>query len=367
MWMARSTCLLRPYKYGDPMIIRPAAVAVLAFAAAAAAHDPDPKQMERSFTAIARRAMPASVAIRTYGLLPDPDAKGTVKPMSHGSGFFVSPEGHILTNAHVVDGAERIVVILGDGTFLDAELVGRDDWADLALLKVDAGRNMPVIPISESGKAKPGMWAFAVGNPRGVAMTSGRLSFTVGTVTGRRDMTGRLESDGRFYGDMIEADLSIWPGSSGGPLLNSDGEATGVVSAMSTHGEDCDKGPGAIAYAIPLDGHALRSLNTMLAGKPVRYSLIGVSIISLDPETRSRMHLRREVRGVLVTEVPDGMPAAEAGIAAGDIIVSFGGEPTGSTSELIRRVAVTKPGSIMLIGLLRRGKALTLRVVPTAR
>lgn len=350
------------------MIIRPAVVAALALASAAVAHDPNPKQMERSFVAIARRAMPASVAIRTYETPSDPGAKAAVsKVMSHGSGFFVSPDGHILTNAHVVDGADRIVVILGDGTFLDAAVVGRDDWADLALLKVDAGRSMPVIPISEPGKVKPGMWAFAVGNPKGIAMTSGRLSFTVGTVTGLgRDMTGMLESDGRFYGDMIEADLSIWPGSSGGPLLNSDGEATGVVSAISTRGEDCD-GPGAVAYAIPLDGHALRSLNTMLAGRPVRYSLIGVSITELDPVTRSRMHLRRGVRGVLVTEVPDGMPAAEAGIAAEDIIMSFGGEPTESTSELIRRVAVTKPGSIVSVDLLRRGKALTLRVVPTVR
>lgn len=350
------------------MIIRPAIVAMLALTAAPA-HDPNPKEMEGSFTAIARRAMPASVAIRTYEMISEPGAQATVsKSMLHGSGFFVSPEGHILTNAHVVEGADRVVVILGDGTFLDADIAGRDDWADLAMLKVDAGRPVPVIPISEPGKARPGMWAFAVGNPKGIAMSSGRLSFTVGTVSGLgRDMGGRLESDGRFYGNMIEADLSIWPGSSGGPMLNSDGEAIGVISAMSTHGEDCKKGPGAVAYAIPLEGYALRSLRAMLAGKPVRYSRIGVSIADLDPVTRSRMHLRRGVRGVLITEVPDGLPAAEAGIAAGDIILSFGGTAVKSTSELIRAVAVTKPGTISPIRLLRKGRVLTLKVVPTVK
>lgn len=352
------------------MLIRPAVVAaMLAIASVATAHDPDPKQMETSFTAIARRAMPASVAIRAYKTVPDDDLKATVsKALSHGSGFFVRPDGHILTNAHVVDGADRVVVILGDGTFLDADVAGRDDWADLALLKVDAGRRMPVIPIAESGKTEPGMWAFAVGNPNGIALSSGRLSFTVGTVSGLgRDMAGRLDSDGRFYGNMIEADLSIMPGSSGGPLLNSDGEAMGVVSAMSAHGKDCDKGPPVTAYAIPLEGYALRSLNTMLAGRPVRYSFIGVSITELDPDTRSSMRLRRGVRGVLVKEVLDGGPAAQAGVAAGDIIMSFGGVPVKSTSELIRTVAVAKPGSATSIGLLRRGKALTLQVVPTVR
>jgi len=350
------------------MIIRPVIAAVLAFTVAVSAHEPNPKKMERSFAAIARRAMPASVAIRTYGMLSDPAAKATVsKAISHGSGFFVSPEGHILTNAHVVEGADRIVVILGDGIFLDAEVAGRDDWADLALLKVDAGHPVPVITIAEPGEVEPGKWAFAVGNPNGIAMSSGRLSFTVGTITGLgRDMSDRLKSDSRFYGNMIEADLSIWPGSSGGPMLNSDGEATGVISAMAMHGEDCTKA-GSIAYAIPLEGHALRSLKTMLEGRPVRYSRIGVSIMELDPVTRSRMHLRRGVRGVLVTKVLDGLPAAEAGIATGDIIVSFGGSAIKSTSELVRMVAVTKPGSIASIELLRGGKTMILRVAPTVK
>jgi len=181
------------------MIIRPAIAAILALTIAASAQEPNPREMESSFTALAHLVMPASVAIRTYEILSNPGAKVTVsKSMAHGSGFFVSSEGHILTNAHVVEGADRIVVILGDGTFLDADLAGRDDWADLALLKVDAGRPMPVIPISEPGKAKPGMWAFAVGNPKGIAMSSGRLSFTVGTVSGLgRDMAGRLEPESK--------------------------------------------------------------------------------------------------------------------------------------------------------------------------
>jgi len=350
------------------MIIRPAIAAVLALAVAAAAHEPNPRDMERSFAAIARRAMPASVAIRTYEMLSDPGAKAVVsKAISHGSGFFVSPKGYILTNAHVVEGADRVVVILGDGIFLDADIAGRDDWADLALLKVDAGRPVPVIHISEPGKAKPGMWAFAVGNPKGIAMSSGRLSFTVGTVTGLgRDMSGRLKSDGRFYGNMIEADLSIWPGSSGGPMLNSDGEVTGVISAISTHDGDCSKA-GAVAYAIPLEGYALRSLKAMLAGRPVRYSRIGVSITELDPVTRSRMRLRRGVRGVLVTGVPVGLPASAAGIVAADIIMSFNGLAVKSTSELIRAVAVTKPGSIVSVELLRGGKTLRVHVAPTVK
>jgi len=343
-------------------------VAVLLLATVVFARDPNPKQMERSFVTIARRTMSASVAIRTYDILSKPGDRVTVsKALAHGSGFFVSADGRILTNVHVIEGADRIVVILGDSTFLDAEVVGRDDWADLALLKVDAGRAMPVIPISEPGKIKLGQWAFAIGNPKGIASSSGRLSFTVGTVAGLgRDMTDRLESTGKFYGNMIEADLSIWPGSSGGPMLNSDGEVIGIVSAMAVRSKEC-RGPDSVAYAIPLEGHALRSLKAMLAGRPVRYSRIGLAIAELDPITRSRMHLLRQIKGVLVTEVPDGLPAAAAGIAAGDIIISFGGTPVKSTSELIRLVAVAKPGSITSVGLLRRGRGMTIKVVPTVR
>ncbi len=150
-------------------------------------------------------------------------------------------------------------------------------------------------------------------------------------------------------------------------MLNSDGEVIGVVSAMSAHGKDCDKGPSVTAYAIPLQGYALRSLNIMLAGETVRYSRIGVSITDLDPASRSRMHLRHGVRGVLVTKVSDDLPAAKAGIMAGDIIMSFGGLAVKSTSELIRAVAVTKPGSIVSIGLLHRGRSVSLQVVPTVK
>ena len=343
-----------------------AVVCMLGITLPCLAHDSNPRYMERTFTAIADRAMPASVAIRTYKVISRPDVKPRVTmALAHGSGFFVRSDGHILTNTHVIGEADWIVVILGDGTFLDADVVGRDEFADLVLLKVNAGHRMPVIPLAKPGKVKPGQWVFAVGNPKGIAHTNGRLSFTVGTVSGLgRDMTGELGTEGRFYGNMIEADLSIYSGSSGGPLLNSSGEAVGVVTAMS-FSDDADDTK--TAYAIPLEGYALRSLNTMLAGRPVRYSIIGVKILNLDPDIRGRQHLRQSVQGVLVTDVSDGQPADRAGMAAGDIIMSFDGMPVGSTSELIRRISVTNPGSAVSIGVLRKGKAITFQVVSTVR
>lgn len=330
------------------------------------AHDSNPRYMERTFAAIADRAMPASVGIRTYKVISRPGAEPRVtEALAHGSGFFVQSDGHILTNTHVIGEADWIVVILGDGTFLDADVVGRDEFADLVLLKVNAGHRMPVIPLAEPGKVKPGQWAFAVGNPKGIAHTSGKLSFTVGTVSGLgRDMTSVLGTEGRFYGNMIEVDLSVCPGSSGGPLLNSSGEVVGVVTAMGIPDDGDDT---KTTYAIPLNGYALRSLNTMLAGRPVRYSLIGVQILNLDPDTRYRMHLHQSVQGVLVTDVSDGQPADRAGMTGGDIIVSFDGMPVRSTSELIRRISVTNPGSVASIGVLRKGKAITFQVMSTAR
>ena len=342
-----------------------AAVAAMVASGSALAVDPNPKEMEKAFAAIAERAIESSVAIRAYEVISEGPPRIT-KSLGHGSGVIVSADGAVLTNHHVVVGATWIAVILSDGTFLDAKVTGSDERGDLAILRVNAERPLKPMAVAKPGGLSPGKWAFAVGNPKGIAMSSGRLSFTVGTVSGiGRDMTEKLgKSKSGLYGNMIECDLSIWPGSSGGALVNSDGELCGVVTAMECPGKGH---PSVAAYAIPLEGHALRSLRSMLAGEPVRYGFVGVEMTDLDPAVRAGLKIPPDVRGVLVTKVMEGLPAEAAGVLAGDVVVSFRGKPVLSAPALTELVSESRASEVSKMVVWRRGSAVELTVVVGSR
>lgn len=339
--------------------------AMLAAAPLASGHDPDPKAMEDAFAAIADTAMDSTVALRTYQVMSEGPPR-IMKSLAHGSGTIVSADGAILTNAHVIEGSNRVMAILRDGTFLEAEVVGTDERGDLALLRVDAGRKLRAMPLAEPGGLSAGKWAFAVGNPRGIARSSGRMSFTIGTVSGLgRDMTNRFKGrEGKFYGNMVECDLSIWPGSSGGPLLDSDGELAGVVTAMQLPGKGQ---PSVTAFAIPMEGHALRALRAMLAGRDVQYGFIGVELSELDVRAKSDLGLPLSLKGALVTRVMEGLPAEMAGAVAGDVVVSFGASQIGSVADLSRAVGEVSSGEVAAMVVVRGGKTVTLTVRPTVR
>ena len=342
-----------------------AVAAVVAIATSGAlALDPNPKEMEKAFAAVAERAIGSSVAIRTYEVISEGPPR-IAKALGHGSGVVVSADGAVLTNQHVVSGATWVVVILPDGTFLDAKVVGSDERGDLAILRVNAGRPLRPMAIAKPGGLAPGKWAFAVGNPKGIAKTSGQLSFTVGTVSGiGRDMTGKLKDRPGLYGNMVECDLSIWPGSSGGPLVNSDGELCGVVTAMECPGKGL---PSVTAYAIPLEGHALRSIRSMLAGEPVRYGFVGVETADLDPAVRASLEIPPDVRGALVARVMEGLPAEAAGVLAGDVVTSFRGRAVPSAAALSELVGESGAGEVAEMIVWRDGRAIELTAVVGSR
>jgi len=163
---------------------------------------------------------------------------------------------------------------------------------------------------------------------------------------------------------MVECDLSVWPGSSGGPLLDLDGKLAGVVTGMRLPGKNK---PSVTAFAIPLEGHAIRALRSMLAGEPVKYGFIGAELAELDPRVRSDLRLPRLLKGALVTKVQEGLPAEAAGLLPGDVVVSFKGQPVVSVPGLVMVVGECAPGEVAEMVVVREQEQVSLTVRPSAR
>ena len=228
-----------------------------------------------------------------------------------GSGFIISRDGTIVTNAHVVSGASKVSVALRDGTTYPARLIGVDEINDLAVLKIDA-RNLPVAPLGSSGTLLVGEWAIAIGNPYGFLLGNTEPSVTAGVISAvGRNLVGRGEGNG-VYVDMIQTDASINPGNSGGPLVNALGEVIGVNSSIYSP----TGGSIGLGFAIPIN-RARRVTEDLLAHGAVRRPWIGVK-----PRLVDGGGARGALRGgVVVNTVVPGSPAARGGILAGDIIV----------------------------------------------
>jgi serine protease Do len=232
-----------------------------------------------------------------------------------GSGFITREDGVVVTNAHVVSGASRVVVALRDGTTYPAQLVGADEANDLAVLKIDA-RNLPVAVLGTSADLVVGEWAVAIGNPYGFLLGNTEPSVTAGVISGvGRNLAGAGEGAG-VYVNMIQTDASINPGNSGGPLVNAAGQVIGVNSSIFSP----SGGSIGLGFAIPID-RAKRVAEDLLAHGAVRRPWIGVKLQlprSTDPLATARA-------GAVVSRVVPGSPADRAGIRAGDRIVSSRG------------------------------------------
>jgi serine protease Do len=230
-----------------------------------------------------------------------------------GTGFIVKSDGVIVTNAHVVTGADSISVMMRDGTVYPATLRGTDETNDLAVIKIDAN-NLPVAKLGNSRSLMVGEWAIAIGNPYGFVLGNSEPSVTAGVISGvGRNLVGAGRGDGQaLYFDMIQTDASINPGNSGGPLVNADGEVIGVNSSIySNTGESVGVG-----FAIPIN-RAARVVDDLLDHGAVRRPWIGVHL------ERPRATSAREViaRGATIAAVIDGSPAQRGGLRAGDVIV----------------------------------------------
>jgi len=256
-----------------------------------------------------------------------------------GSGVIVSPEGYILTNNHVVDGATDVRVTLSDKREFKARIVGTDPKTDLAVLKIDAS-DLPSVVIGDSDKVQVGDYALAIGNPFGLG----------GTVTmGIISATGRGNLGIEDYEDFIQTDAPINPGNSGGALVNERGDLIGINTAILSRSE----GNQGIGFAIPVSV-ARNVTDQILRNGKVTRAYLGVMSEAVTPALAKAFH-EKEPAGALVSEVKPDSPAAHAGIEKGDIILSVNGKPIGDSAQLAMTISLMQPGTAVNLKVLREG------------
>ena len=264
-----------------------------------------------------------------------------------GSGFVLSADGFIMTNAHEVDGADEVVVTLTDKREFKAKVVGADKRSDVAVVKIEA-RGLQPVRIGDVGRLRVGEWVMAIGSPYGLEST-----VTAGIVSAKQRETGD-------YLPFIQTDVAINPGNSGGPLINLRGEVVGINSQIYSR----SGGFQGISFAIPID-EAVRVSDQLRATGRVTRGRIGVSITGVDPDVAESLGLKK-AEGALVRGVEEGSPAARAGVEAGDIIVRFDGKPVEKSADLPRLVGNTRPGAKVALTVWRRGAFKELRLTVAA-
>lgn len=360
----------------------PAQAAEQHAAAAAPAASPAPLVNLPDFTPIVEKADPAVVNIRTTATVPlhegpggmdpsdlfrfffgpdfqgpgDPQQPGPGRrkmpktqpspeertvPQGVGSGFFISSDGYVLTNYHVVDDATDIYVTLTDGREFKAKVIGSDKQTDVALLKIDA-KDMATLPIGDSDKIKKGQWVLAIGSPFGLDST-----VTAGIISAINRDTGD-------YLPFIQTDVAVNPGNSGGPLINLQGEVIGINSQIISR----SGGFMGISLAIPIDD-VMRVVNQLRASGKVTRSRIGVQISEVTDDVAKALGLPK-AEGAMVGSVQPKSPAEAAGVQPGDVITAFDGKPVKRWSDLPRMVGDLKPGTAAPLQVWRKGKSIRL-------
>jgi serine protease Do len=276
------------------------------------------------------------------------DAKGP-KAQSSGSGFFISADGYIVTNNHVVENAEDIKVTLTDGRKLSAKIIGRDEDTDLAVIKVE-GTGFPFVDFENSARPRVGDWVLAVGNPYGLNGTA-----TAGIVSAY----GRNIGDN--FVDFIQIDAPINRGNSGGPTFDIYGRVIGINSAIFSP----SGGSVGIGFAIPADV-ADTITKQLIAGGKITRGYLGATIQDVTPEIADSMGMSGK-KGALVADLVPGGPAQKSGVLPGDVIIDLNGHAVGSATELTRLVASQHPGDVLHLSVLRNGKPKTVDVTSGTR
>jgi len=292
---------------------------------------------------------------KNFSGMPQPPQRGG----GTGSGFIINPEGYVLTNHHVINGAEKIKVrlqVADKEKTLEAELIGSDKKTDIALLKIKREDNdttpFPYIPMGDSKQLEVGEWVIAIGNPFGLSHT-----VTTGIVSAK----GRDIGSGP-YDEFIQTDASINPGNSGGPLLNMKGEVIGINTAIISGNSGGNVG---IGFAIPINMAAGIMKDLKEHGKVTR-GWLGVMIQNLTQDLADSFSLKT-TQGALVSDVLPNGPAFKGGLQRGDVIVKFGDQPVENVSELPRLVAAVQPGDTVDVVILREGKKQTVRITIDAQ
>ncbi|MCX6905452.1 MAG: DegQ family serine endoprotease [Verrucomicrobia bacterium] len=262
-----------------------------------------------------------------------------------GSGVIVSKDGYILTNNHVVDHADEVMVYLHDGREFTAKVVGKDPKSDLAVIKVEA-QNLPVAEVADSDKVEVGDVVLAIGNQFGIGQS---VPMGIVSATGRATL-------GLDYEDFIQTDAAINPGNSGGALVDTEGRLIGINTAILSH----SGGNQGIGFAIP--AHlASRVMTSLVKNGHVVRGYLGVSIQDVTPTLAKEFKLGKP-QGALVADVSPNSPASRAGLASGDVIVEFNGKPVADSRHLKLQVAETKPGESVMVKFERNGQARNLQV-----
>ncbi|MFT3996508.1 MAG: Do family serine endopeptidase [Asticcacaulis sp.] len=317
-----------------------------------------------SFADIIARVSPAVVSIETKGkvkvpnglIIPgfeNPDQSDGGKEQEvrgAGSGFFISADGYLVTNNHVIEGADEITVELTNDTKLTAKVIGRDPATDLAVLKVE-GKNFPYVEFETQQRPRVGDWVIAVGNPFGLSGTA-----TAGIVSafGRPD-------GAQGYVDYMQIDAAINRGNSGGPTFDLNGRVIGVNSAIITP----SGGSAGVGFAIPADTTSA-IVKKLMAGGKVERGYIGVSILPVTDEYVESLSLK-DKDGAYISDVNKGGPAEKGGLQMGDIVKSVNGKPVKLHTDLTRNVANVRPGEKVDVEVLRNGKLLKLTIVAALR
>jgi len=262
--------------------------------------------------------------------------------VSGGSGFIISADGEVLTNHHVIDGADTVIVRLPDRREFEAEVVGSDPQSDIALLRIDA-TGLPTLPLGDSRQLRAGQWVIAIGSPFGFLENT----VTAGIVSG----TGRQSRmQGQNYVPFIQTDVAINRGNSGGPLLNVDGEVVGINSQIFSN----SGGFMGVSFAIPTDV-AMNAVRQLRETGEVRRGLLGVVVQQVTRELARELGMERSI-GALVTSVEPGSAAAGAGVRRGDVIVAFNGQEVTSSGDLPPMVGNIAPGTDVTITVRREGR-----------
>lgn len=315
--------------------------------------------MSSSFAEVAKQVEPAVVNIDTKGKVPeittkeDKPSENTPDsileyfrrqlprraPSAVGSGFIVDKSGYILTNEHVVEDSSRITVRLQSGEEFVAKVIGTDSATDLAVLKIEAGRDLPIVKLADSDAAQVGDWVLAIGSPFGLAQT-----VTAGIISQTQRETPYASPFQKF----IQTDAAINRGNSGGPLVNMSGEVIGVNSQIATSTGDYN----GIGFALPSKDAAYVYRQILDNGK-VRRGYLGVSLDSVKPEF-AKVYGLEQSKGAIILNVPDANgAAAKAGLTANDIIVGFNNEEVKNAQDLIAKIAATAPGQSVTLTYLR--------------
>lgn len=260
-----------------------------------------------------------------------------------GSGFVISDDGYVLTNAHVVEGADEVTVTLTDRREFKAKVLGVDRRSDVALLKVGAS-NLPTLRIGDSDKIRVGEWVIAIGSPFNL-----ENSVTAGIISAKARDTGE-------YLPLIQSDVAVNPGNSGGPLINMRGEVIGITSQIAT----LSGGYNGISFAVPIQ-EVMRVADQLKKTGHVTRGRLGVQISEVTRDVAAALGLEK-ARGAEVAMVEPGGPAEKAGIKVGDIILKFNGQPIETTRDLPRLVGATKVGSRASVTLWRRGQQMDVPV-----